>query len=138
MFGYSTTAGSVFDYKNGVRTLAEKFASPEMADKRGWLNDFLYIEASKDLIRFRKHPRRKKNGHSRAAALSVRTSITVVCSTPRRAILSAAKQEIYPNCSAWKKRPSEGQTETVLGQEKRLLNERARLESTGELNIWQR
>src|SRR5262249_3982657 len=54
MFGFSTTASSEFDYKNDLRPLKQKFAPAEMAGKRQWLDDFLYIEASKDLLRLQR------------------------------------------------------------------------------------
>lgn len=54
LFGYSTKSDLEFDYKNDLPKLVEKVKqSPEMENRR-WLYDFLYIETSKDLIRFAK------------------------------------------------------------------------------------
>ena len=53
-FGFSTTADSVFDYRTNVPLLTRSAASSEMQSKIGWADDFLYIETSKDLIRYAK------------------------------------------------------------------------------------
>lgn len=53
-FGFSTTADSVFDYRTNVPLLTRSAASTEKQSKIGWVDDFLYIESSKDLIRYAK------------------------------------------------------------------------------------
>jgi hypothetical protein len=50
-FGFSTTTNSVFDYRTNIPVLIGSTSTTEMSDKRRWVDDFLYIESSKDLIR---------------------------------------------------------------------------------------
>lgn len=139
IFGYSTDAKSEFDYKRDYRRLADKFLAADRADRRAWLDDFLYIEASKDLLRLK-----------RAASESERIRILerlLYCPNInyRRLFLSEVGKPL---------RYEEGDISSLLSstsgdlkppipkqfsqKEKDLLAERLRLESSGELDTWKR
>lgn len=139
MFGFSTKANAEFDYKNDYRALAEKFMEPGMEDKRTWLDDFLYIEASKDLLRLQK-------ATSESERLNILRRLlycpNVNC---RRLFFSEVGKPLrteendishlllLPNKSLKEIKPRKFSKE-----ENQLLNERIRLENSGELNIWKR
>lgn len=134
MFGYSTTANSEFDYKNDLRPLAQKFASKEMMDKRQWLSDFLNIETSKDLLRLQKAKTEKER-----MALLVRL---LYCPdiNYRQLVYSRLGElpepnflKLLPGATKGGDKPT---TVNLSKAERRLLDQRTRLESSGELNIW--
>jgi hypothetical protein len=135
MFGYSTNAESEFDYKNELPALIEKFKAPEMANKRKWLSDFLYIEASKDLIRLQK-VRTEKERIRILERLLYCPDINY-----RRLFFSEVGKplrteerditHLLPINGTIKTKPKK-----FSAKETELLNERYRLEASGELNIW--
>ena len=135
MFGFATTAKSEFDYKKDLRTLADKFSTSEMAEKRRWLNDFLYIEASKDLLRL-----------SRATSENERMRILerlLYCPNINynRLFFSEVGKPLQNEEGLNLIVLSENSLKKVKrrkfsSREKELLTERIRLESSGELNLW--
>ncbi len=140
MFGYATAAKTEFDYKNGLKALYEKFSSQEMGQKRQWLDDFLYIETSKDLIRFRT----AVLGNLRDIRLNLleRLLYNPMVDYPQ---LLALKAEDYislsqnPTLFPLLYSNSNDLDLSKLGaKEKELLAERRRLESSREVNFWKR
>jgi len=139
MFGYSTTAESEFDYKNDLRPLAKKFMDPKMADKRNWLDDFLYIEASKDLIRL-------KNAIIRGdeeARMKLLERLLYCPGIDYTKLLGLRRENLalQENTSSTAFALLFGIAPNVKGlskKEKELYEERRSLETSGKLNIWQR
>lgn len=137
IFGFSTTAESEFDYKKDYRLLADKFTAPEMADKRRWLDDFIYIEASKDLLRLQKATSEKERMDILERLLycpniNYRRLFSSEVGNPLRTeegdFLSLV---ILPRGYVYKSKPRK-----FSKRENELMNERLRLENSGELKIW--
>lgn len=137
MFGFSTTAKSEFDYKNHLGSLVQRFGSPDMIDKRRWLDDFLYIEASKDLLRLQRVTSEKERIRLLERLLYC-PNINY-----RRLLLSKVGAPLQLEQNEWtnllvltagqSKKPDRIKLPKI---EERLLKERIRLEEAGELNIW--
>jgi hypothetical protein len=140
MYGFSTTAKSEFDYKKDFRQLADKFMAPGMEDRRRWLDDFLYIEASKDLLRLQR-------ARSEQERMSILERLLYCPNINYRRLFSSevgrplryeegdfsgliAEQRNWPKA---KMRPRK-----LSKRENELLAERTRLENSGELNTWKR
>ncbi|MBK9164994.1 MAG: hypothetical protein IPM21_14015 [Acidobacteria bacterium] len=135
MFGYSTNERSEFDYKNDLPALIEKFKAPEMAAERRWLSDFLYIEASKDLIRLQK----VRTETERLRILERLLYCPDI--NYRRLFFSEVGNPLRNEERDFLLMPTiQGITKTkpkkFSVRETELLEERYRLESLGELNVW--
>jgi len=137
MFGSSTTAGSVFDYKKELIPLVEKFSTSEMANQRKWFSDFLYIETSKDLLRLQKAQTEKER-------IEILERLTYCPGVDfLRLILSEFGKPILPGDSSLPgtlgrdlKEALRNPPRKLSKDERRLLEARYQLESTGALNIW--
>jgi len=137
MFGYSTNAESEFDYKNDLWPLVQKFKGPEMMDKRAWLGDFLYIEASKDLIRLKQAVVR----NDEKSRMKLLERLLYCPDIDYLTLLGLRRENI-----AWKENHPPGPFTLLLGaqpnvtglskREKTLYAERKRIEASGKLNIW--
>jgi hypothetical protein len=136
MFGFNTTANSEFDYKNDLMPLAQKFKGPEMVDKRRWLGNFLYIEASKDLLRLQR-------AASEMERLAILERLLYCPNINYRRLFSSkvgnplkfeeydfAGMVLLPVGTKRIKSPP------LSNRENRLIAERTRLENSGALNIW--
>ncbi len=139
MFGYSMNAESEFDYKNELKPLVEKFRTPEMQDKRGWLFDFLYVETSKDLLRLSRVKTETERmrilermlycpdiNYPRLFLSEVGNPLKIEERDPRNLLLS-----LLPPGYVYKDKQKK-----FSKREKELMNERTRLESSGELKLW--
>lgn len=139
MFGFSTTARSEFDYEKDYRILADKFMAPEMADKRRWLDDFLYIEASKDLLRLQRTTSEKERMDILERLLycpniNYRRLFSFEVGNPLRTEEGdLSGLVLLPRKYVKKVKPRR-----FSERENQLLNERARLENSGELSTWKR
>lgn len=134
MFGFSTTANLVFDYKNDLLPLVQKFKTPEMENKRRWLDDFLYIETSKDLLRLQR-------AVSEAARLEILERLLYCPNINYRLLLSSEIGKPLPVGEDFTFLLQPGPVKVrrprkLTKIENRLWSERTRLENSGELNIW--
>ena len=136
MFGYSTTANDVFDYKNELLPLAEKFAPYEMANKRQWLDDFLYIEASKDLLRLQRAMTEKARMDILERLLycpNIDYSYLLHSKVGRSTELLESMTP--PTLFTYENKFSFGKAK-LSKKEAQLLTERIKLEASGELKYW--
>lgn len=137
VLGYSTKADFEFDYKNDLRPLVEKLKKTDMAEKLSWLYDFLYIEASKDLLRLQ-----------RATSENERMNILerlLYCPSInyRRLFYSKVGKPLQKEendftsllPSAWGV-TNKSESHSFSKRENELIKERLRLEKSGELNLW--
>jgi len=135
-FGFSTDSSFEFDYKNELPPLLEKFRKPEMMETRGWLSDFLYIEASKDLLRLaraRTEDQRLKVLERLLYCPNInyrRLFLSEVGSPLQLEEREALLQSMSPRVLN-KPRPKKYSKEEI-----ELMNERTRLEASGRLKIW--
>ncbi|MDI1242012.1 MAG: hypothetical protein PSX80_08850, partial [bacterium] len=137
VLGYSTNANSEFDYKNDLRPLVGRLKADDLAQKSDWLRDFLYIEASKDLLRLQ-----------RASSESVRMKILerlLYCPDINYARLLHSKvgepllREENDLTSLLLLAPGvveKQELKSLPRRERELLKERQRLEKSGALNLW--
>lgn len=140
MFGFSTAARTEFDYKNDLKTLYDKFSAPEMVNKKQWLDDFLQIETSKDLIRFRS----SVIGGLKDIRLKLLERLLYNPRVDYLRLLSLKAEDFIslaanPSLIHLQYSDSDDIDVSKLGiKEKELLAERKKLESTGEVNFWRR
>lgn len=134
LFGYSTKADLEFDYKNDLAQLVEKVRRSKDAEDRQWLDNFLYIEASKDLIRLA----RARTDAERMNILerllycpniNYRRLIYSEVGKPFKSEEHIQLLEVIPPGRV--KRPSGGKK--LSKREKELMAERARVEESGAL-----
>ena len=140
MFGYSTNSSYQFDYENDLPPLVERFRPPVMAEKRRSLDDFLYIEASKDLLRFQRAQTENErikllerllycpNIDYRALVLS-KLGQPIVSSGVNFQSLQVLTPKMAVNLQ--KAKPQK-----LSKRKNELLAKRIKLEEAGKLNIW--
>lgn len=135
MFGYSTNAESEFDNKNELPALIERFKTPAMVNVRRWLSDFLYIEASKDLIRLQKVKTEKER-----IRILERLLYCPDINYRRLFFSEVGKPLRYEEGDMLKLLPIQRSTKVkpkkFSAKETELLKKRIQLEASGELNIW--
>lgn len=137
VLGYSTKADAEFDYKNDLRLLVERLKKPDMAEKRSWLSDFLYIEASKDLLRLR-----RTTSESERLRILERLLYCPNINYQRLLHSKVGKpllREENDLTSLLLLAPGAVKTRKLGSFSKReseLFKERLRLEESGELNLW--
>jgi hypothetical protein len=136
MFGYSTAANSVFDYKNELPALAAKFAPLEMTDKRQWFDDFVYFEGSKDLLRLEKAMNEKDRMDILERLLYCpNIDYSYLLHSKIGRLTESINILGRPRLVTWNNRLVFGK-EKLTRRETQLLLERKRLEQAGDLNFW--
>lgn len=138
MFGYSINTESEFDYKNELRPLVEKFREPEMESKRGWLSGFLFIEASKDLLRLSKAKTEAERMRilERLLYCPDINYTRLLFSEVGKPLAAEPRDEMFIRMRILQDYVYKGKPKKFSKREQELMKERHRLESSGELYVW--